>query len=717
MITDDRFASAQSDPRFMEAPKRRSKVTIDSRFHRVFTDSSFTASNAPIDKQGKPNNNNKSKSKGATSLKHYYRQEEEDNKTYPIEEEEEEDDDDEGDSDAETGLQTDSDSSETLNNNILDDDDDEQRFDESSSTTDSDDQSMDEDVEEEDTFVQLPEDNVPKIDKETRRLAIVNLDWSQVRVRNIVVNYLPLQLLLEIILYVVGQLIVQHFTFNSVYPILSIFSILQAGDLYVLLCSFLPKGGQIMSVAVYPTDLGLKRMEEEDVHGPIGLCDADEENEHDDDGDNDEINDKKLRAYELNRLRYYYAVVECDSSATADYLYKNCDGVEIERSANKLDLRFIPDSMDFKRQPHDVATEAPADYEGLDFETPALQHSKVSSTWDEDAQQRVRTLNRKVDNNQLDELELKEFLASDGSETDDNDDDKREKYRALFQSGSGSDEENNNDLDMEVTFNSGLEDISKQILEKKDDNRSETVWEACLRKRKEKKKTASSKSVSKYSSADESSDTDQELEVQPDDFFVEEPMETESKDTALRNTKKGKRNSVTTNEAEASKAELELIIADDKGGADTNLKGYNLKPKRKNKGKKGKAIPDEEGKIPTCVEYDDSRFSAFITSPLYALDPTDPQFKRSAAYARQITQKQRGVGSSQENVVGQMDQSEIPAETSLASYGLPQKKKEKSELSSMVRSLKMKSKLVPFPCRGKERRKYKDLLYTTKIQR
>lgn len=54
--------------------------------------------------------------------------------------------------------------------------------------------------------------------------------------------------------------------------------------------------------------------------------------------------------------RYYFAVVECDSSATADYLYKACDGVEFERSSNKLDLRFIPDSMEFKQPPQDIAT-------------------------------------------------------------------------------------------------------------------------------------------------------------------------------------------------------------------------------------------------------------------------------------------------------------------------------------------------------------------------
>jgi hypothetical protein len=55
--------------------------------------------------------------------------------------------------------------------------------------------------------------------------------------------------------------------------------------------------------------------------------------------------------------RYYYAVVECDSSATANYLYKSCDETEFERSSNKLDLRFIPDSMEFKHTPQDIATE------------------------------------------------------------------------------------------------------------------------------------------------------------------------------------------------------------------------------------------------------------------------------------------------------------------------------------------------------------------------
>jgi len=181
-------------------------------------------------------------------------------------------------------------------------------------------------------------------------------------------------------------------------------------------------------------------------------------------------------------------------------------------------------------------------------------------------------------------MELKELLNSDDSESDDSkvnsepDDQpdkiekKRAKYRALLQSGDDSDGggEHDNVQDMEVTFNTGLEDLSKHILEKKD-KKSETVWDAYLRKKREKKKARKNKA--KNSSDDDSDDTDQEATEEADDFFVEEPS-----------VKKRKKAQSTEDEEhkpqdKVSKEELELLLADDKG-TDTGLKGYNLKFKK-----------------------------------------------------------------------------------------------------------------------------------------
>ncbi|KAK2991893.1 hypothetical protein RJ640_011582 [Escallonia rubra] len=674
LITDPRFASVHSDPRFQAAPRHKSKVAIDSRFNRMFTDKSFASSSVRIDKRGKRRDDS-----SQHPLKHYYRLESEDERKTGKEKSDEAESDEESgnESESEGKSESDSEKMKKLGRDSSDseaskldlneeeeeeyDDDGDRVSDDSTSSTDSDEEQGIH-SEEEETVVH--EENIPEIDKETRRLAVVNLDWSQVK----------------------------------------------AVDLYVLLSSFLPKGGQIHRVAVYPSEFGLKRMEEEAIHGPVGLYDDGEEkkenDDDDDDDDDNEIDNEKLRAYELSRLRYYYAVVECDSCATADYLYKTCDGLELERSSNKLDLRFIPDSMEFKHGPRDVAAEAPTSYEGVDFHTRALQHSNIQLTWDEDEPQRSRSLKRKFNADQ-------EFMASDESGTDEEEDDndamdekrhkKQDAYRALIQSGDGSaGEEDDEGQDMEVTFNTGLEDISKRILEKKD-RQSETVWEAYNRKRTEKKKAR--KNRAKDSSEDESSDIDQEPAEQPDDFFIEESPSKGSKEGRGNSTRKGKQQQEAAKDDAASRAELELLLADDKG-ADTNLKGYNLKLK-KSRGKVAKETP-EEGKLPTA-DYDDPRFSSIFTSPLFALDPTDPQFKRSAAYARQIAKKQ----PEDEQEMARQKHRELPGQPQLSddlekrkneSDQLPSKK-EKLELASLVKSIKMKSNQVPVPSVGKTSRK------------
>lgn len=720
-ITDSRFAFMLTDPRFRKAPKHKSKVAIDSRFNRMFTDKSFAASSAKQDKRGKP------KKKTESSLHNYYHLEEEQKKrkdeTEPDAEDGDSEEEEEEESENKKELLKKDKESEGESSEMSESGTELEEEEESGSTTEEEIDGVD--MASEDEEADETEQSVPMIEKETRRLALVNMDWRHVK----------------------------------------------AVDLFVVLSSFLPKDGQILSVSVYPSEFGLQRMKEEEIHGPVGLFDDDEEEkdnsndeedkdnasdeeedsgsdeEEEDNGsdgeendnisdeeeednvndgeenvdssdeeemdksrvvgknarDDDEIDNEKLREYERSKLRYYYAVVECDSSATADYLYKSCDGLEFERSSNLLDLRFIPDDMEFKHPPRDVATEAPPKYEGLNFQTQALQQSRINLTWDADEPERVKTLKRKFNDEQLAELELKEFLASDGSESDEEENDdasddesgkrnkKKEKYLALLQSGDGSDEDDEDEgQDMEVTFNNGLEDLSKRILEKKD-KKSETVWEAYLKKKREKKKARKHKS--KNSSDEDADDSDQGPVEEPDDFFVEEPSFKKSKKESKKQDKqeKGKEK-----EDEASKAELELLLADD-NGADTGLRGYNIKAK-KTKGKRGKEIRDED-KIP-AADYNDPRFSALVTKPDFALDPTDPQFKRSAAYARQMVQKQHKDKHGNRNFI----EAEPVKPPTIQKPDNLQSKKEKHELSSMVRSLKFKSKQVQLPSNGKSKK-------------
>lgn len=512
----------------------------------------------------------------------------------------------------------------------------------------------------------LKQEEVPTLDSETRRLAVVNMDWNHIK----------------------------------------------AVDLLVCMNCFLPKGGQILTVSVYPSEFGLKRMAEEAVRGPAIFGSEDESSEDDE----DELENEKLRQYEKDRLRYYFAVIECDSSATSNYLYKACDGVEFERTSNVLDLRFIPDDMEFDHPPRDVAMEVPTNYLAPDFHTRALQHSKVNIAWDDDEPLRVKTLHRKFDPDQLNEMDFKAYLASDdevsdGDDDDDDDDSQengedgenkkkglREKYRALLlESGDPSEgREDNDDKDMEITFNTGLEDLSKRILEKsKKNNSEETVWEAYLRKRSEKRKAK--KKLAERSSEDETSNSDgedpndEERDNQSDDFFLdEESLDTGKKTGPTVNSsnmkkavkKETKLKSPSTkmkDEEDASKAELELLLADDHG-FENGVRGYNLKAK-KTKGRK-RDIPSED-KLPT-VDYDDPRFSGLFTSHHFAIDPTDPQFKRSATYSRSIVQKQ------QKKFADKPVDDLKPLIEKKSTFEDSSTKKRKTELSSLVKSVKRK---------------------------
>ena len=49
--------------------------------------------------------------------------------------------------------------------------------------------------------------------------------------------------------------------------------------------------------------------------------------------------------------RYYYAIVECDTTEAATHIYNELEGTELERSANVFDISFVPEDMTFEGEP------------------------------------------------------------------------------------------------------------------------------------------------------------------------------------------------------------------------------------------------------------------------------------------------------------------------------------------------------------------------------
>ena len=50
-------------------------------------------------------------------------------------------------------------------------------------------------------------------------------------------------------------------------------------------------------------------------------------------------------------VRYYYAIVTCDTVDAASHIYNELEGTELERSANVFDMSFVPEDMTFENEP------------------------------------------------------------------------------------------------------------------------------------------------------------------------------------------------------------------------------------------------------------------------------------------------------------------------------------------------------------------------------
>lgn len=351
-ITDSRFANFQTDERFRLPSRKLGKTKVDSRFSKVLKDDEFTAT-ATVDRYGRKL---KADSKKEALKKLYEASDHDDDDQDEFKDIEVED-----DEVIEKELKKAGKNYDPARGGGF-----------SSSESESDDESDDE---EEDTAVEaaakasssmqrLRDEEADVEEGEvTSRLAVVNMDWDHVK----------------------------------------------SQDLMALFSSFVPKGGKIERISVYPSEFGKGRIEREELEGPpkeifkqkADSSDEESEDEPEDgDSDEDEDEDEKikqdllkeedaddfnsdaLRKYQLDRLRYYYAVVDCNNEACAESIYQATDGTEYQTTSNFLDLRFIPDGVTFDDEPRDSCTEVPASYRPTEYVTDALQHSKVKLTWE-----------------------------------------------------------------------------------------------------------------------------------------------------------------------------------------------------------------------------------------------------------------------------------------------------------------------------------------------
>lgn len=224
------------------------------------------------------------------------------------------------------------------------------------------------------------EEAAPIVEASTKRLALMNYDWSKIT----------------------------------------------AGDIMIALSSFLPAGGRIEKVAVFPSDFGLRMLEKEEKEGPGDIFKDEDEEETEKQGKRERealpsqwvvgeeeggaFDREKLRKYEKERLKYYYAVLYFDSASTADQVFESCQGFELEKTGIKLDLRAIPDDLVFPHAPKEVCKEKPAQASELHFLNRALAHTKVGCSWDEpelDNKKNAVLFN----DDMVDKIDLEDYIA------------------------------------------------------------------------------------------------------------------------------------------------------------------------------------------------------------------------------------------------------------------------------------------------------------------
>ncbi|XP_033041466.1 ESF1 homolog isoform X1 [Trachypithecus francoisi] len=490
---------------------------------------------------------------------------------------------------------------------------------------------------------------------------------------------------------------------------------LKAKDLLALFNSFKPKGGVIFSIKIYPSEFGKERMKEEQVQGPVELLSIPE-----DAPEKDWTSREKLRDYQFKRLKYYYAVVDCDSPETASKIYEDCDGLEFESSCSFIDLRFIPDDITFDDEPKDVASEVDLTaYKPKYFTSAAMGTSTVEITWDETDHERITVLNRKFKKEELLDMDFQAYLASSSEDEEEieeelqgddrvdveedgktkksqkDDEEQIAKYRQLLQVIQEKEKKGKeNDMEMEIKWVPGLKESAEEMVKNKLEGKDKlTPWEQFLEKKKEKKRLKRKQKALAEEASEEELPSDVDLN---DPYFAEEVKKIGIKKKSVKSAKDGTSPEEET-EVERQKAEMALLMMDEDEDSKKHfnynkiVEHQNLSKKKKKQLMKKKELIEDDFE----VNVSDARFQAMYTSHLFNLDPSDPNFKKTKAMEKILEEKARQREQKEQELTQAIKkkESEIEKES--------QRKSIDPALSMLIKSIKTKTE--QFQARKKQK--------------
>lgn len=594
----DRFDTSR-DPRFKRAPRNLRRVQVDERFAHMFNDKGFVETSS-VDARGQKLRRNAAKLK----LQGFYEL------AYAGQE----------------GKASDAPNNKANFDDMVEEEDKSEHKDqeddisEAEDVDEEDDESEESLLQEDSTAWQRPQADVPSGDA-TSRLAVLGCDWDHISAADIMVMF--------------------HTYLNSKEA--------RKGSQAI-------RSGLVQEVAIYPSDYGLEQLKREAQEGPLFLSTQARNSVKMENGlDEESIQQESLRLYQLERTKYYWALVELDSADTAAWLYDQMDGLEADGICpGTLDLRFVPEDLSLPHNPTSQITELPKQFQGPAMLRSASGHTKVQCTWDETPLQRRKDLMRKkFTPKELADMDMNAYLAT-SSEEEEAGQDTVQTLRALVadsalgemaetDGGTSSEDiiskrrvkgNNPKSLDnagaMEVTFSIKATELEEKLTDRVQkrgttlhtlDAPPQSSWDKYLEKRKQKKSERKQKAR-------------------------EEKAKLRDEDSA-GSTSKLEESHRTRDVQGTDVADLELLAASSAAVTQSvDGRGFNLRGPQRRAHSKG--LVADEATDAFNVNVDDPRIAQVFSSADFEIDPTHPEFRKSEGM-REVLKKKRHYKSSKKH--------------------------------------------------------------------